>query len=191
MESDHFVVTCSLTIGTQLENICTMALIDCGATRYSFVDERFVSLHNLPLHTLQTPRNLEVINGRPIESGPINHCSSFDLHIGGHSESLFAFITTLGQYPLVLSIPWMHHHDITTQWAANMIVFESDHCVGHHCNDVVSVQGLSRIPTGSTSISAIGRAPMETLIKAITPNQRYDICSLLEHDRQHTGTNQH
>jgi hypothetical protein len=39
IESDHLVVTCSLTIDTQLEDVRNMALIDCGATGYAFVDE--------------------------------------------------------------------------------------------------------------------------------------------------------
>ena len=35
------------------------ARIGCGATGFAFVDEQFVSQHNLPRHQLHVPRTLE------------------------------------------------------------------------------------------------------------------------------------
>jgi len=61
MEGDHLVVICTLSVGSQ--KITTHAMIDCGATAIAFVDESFARHYNLPLHKLQNPRIVEVIDG--------------------------------------------------------------------------------------------------------------------------------
>ena len=68
LDGRHLVVKCILG---SAEPIDTEALTDCGASGYSFIDEQFVSQHNLPRYQLRTPRALEVIDGRPISSGDI------------------------------------------------------------------------------------------------------------------------
>src|SRR5690554_5045917 len=105
MEGEHLIVTCTLSTGTT--EISTHSLIDCGATGLAFVEQAFARHHNLPLTRLQNPRSPEVIDGRPIPSGPITHIAEFSLRIGQHDEKLSAFVTSLGNYPLVLGIPWL------------------------------------------------------------------------------------
>jgi len=48
------------------------ALIDCGATGIAFMDQDFARHHQIPLQELKEKKQVEVINGRPIESGDIN-----------------------------------------------------------------------------------------------------------------------
>src|SRR6202142_512404 len=98
MESKHLVVKCSLKIKDQV--IDTHTLIDCGATGIAFVDKDFVRHHGLEEKELKESRELEVINGRPIESGTITTMAKLDLRIKGHQEQLPAFITKLGHYPI-------------------------------------------------------------------------------------------
>ena len=71
MEGYHMVVTCTLQDGQN--SVQTHALVDCGATGYAFIDEDFASRHNFPLFKLSSPRNIRVINGRPIASGAFTH----------------------------------------------------------------------------------------------------------------------
>ena len=80
-------------------------LIDCGATGFAFIDKWFISQHNLPRHRLRVPRTLQVIDGCPVSSGDIVEVTRIPLDIGGHREVITAFVTSLGQYPLVLGIP--------------------------------------------------------------------------------------
>jgi transposase InsO family protein len=144
------------------QNIASSALIDCGATGFAFIDESFARHHNFPLFKLQEPRGLEVIDGRPIETGPITHLAELNLQISGHHERIFAFVTKLGHYPLVLGIPWLRHHDVAVRFASDSVTFDSDRCLTH-CNanhNPVSVQGSSVVPSykDSPSICFIGAA---------------------------------
>ena len=100
LEGNHLVVKCAIN-----NEIDSHALIDCGAMGFAFIDEQFVSHHNLPQHRLRVPCTLQVINGRPVSSGDIIKLTYIPLDVGGHREVITAFVTSLGQYPLVLEIP--------------------------------------------------------------------------------------
>jgi hypothetical protein len=129
MDGKHLVVTCTLS---DCENkIPTKSLIDCEATRFSFIGENFVRQHNLPMFKLRVPRTLEVIDGRPIFSREITHIVKVGLTIGQHHEPLPAFVITLAHYPLVLGIPWLRHHDVSIRFASNTVTFDSGYCKTH------------------------------------------------------------
>ena len=101
LDGNHFVVPCSLGDSPAQ----TPALIDCGATGYSFVDEDFACCHHVPLTLLCKPCSLEVIDGRPILSAAVTHLAIVTLQIPNYTEILPLFVTKLGHYPIVLSIP--------------------------------------------------------------------------------------
>ncbi len=69
MDSKHLVVKCSLKIEDKI--IDTHALIDCGATGIAFIDKDFVHHHQLQEKEVKESRELEVKDGRPIESGTV------------------------------------------------------------------------------------------------------------------------
>ena len=78
-----------VVISVKLDNksnkiFSSYTLVDCGATGYVFVDKEFECNHDLPLYKLKTPRSLEVIDGRPIESGLITHLTRLRMSIDGH-----------------------------------------------------------------------------------------------------------
>ena len=106
MDGGHIVVLVKLDNKSN-KTFSSYALIDCGATGYAFVDEEFVRNHNLPLYKLKTPRSLEVIDGRPIESGLITHLTRLRMSIDSHQEDIPMFVTKLGHYPVVLGLPWL------------------------------------------------------------------------------------
>ena len=103
LEGNHLIVTSTLRNGEN--SVQTPSLIDSGATGFAFIDENFARQHKFPLYKLRTPRDLEVIDGRPIESGQITHITKISCQIGNHYETLSAFITKLGHFSLVLGIP--------------------------------------------------------------------------------------
>ena len=151
LEGQHLVITCNIT--SQSPPVSTVALIDCGATGFAFVDEAFTRQHNLPLHRLSSSRNLEVIDGRPIDSGPITHVAKFDLNIHGHKESLTAFVTKLGHYPIVLGIPWLRHHDVAIRFSTNDVTFDSDLCLSTCATETIAFRGTSTIPNHHDNIA--------------------------------------
>jgi hypothetical protein len=81
------------------------ALIDCGTTYYAFIDEDYAHHHHLPLHLLKSPKNLTVIDGRPVTSGAITHITCIRLAIQNHQEDIPLFVIKLGYYLIVLDIP--------------------------------------------------------------------------------------
>ena len=105
LDGHHLIVKC--TIEDSFRKLKSHSLVDCGASGFAFIDKDYAHHHNLPLHSLKEPRHLEVIDGRPIDSGDITHVVKVGLNINGHYEQLSAYVTKLGHYPLVLGIPWL------------------------------------------------------------------------------------
>ena len=107
LEGEHLVVACQLSRDSSNVIPC-FTLLDDSATGFAFLDEAFAHRHKFPLIPLKKPRDLEVIDGRPVVSGQITYIVRTKLPIRNHVEEAFFFITTgkLGHYPLVLGIPW-------------------------------------------------------------------------------------
>jgi hypothetical protein len=128
------------------QEIPTHALIDCGATGIAFMDQDFARHHQIPLQELKEKKQVEVIDGRPIESGDIPHIAKVGMKIQEHNEQLPMFITKLGHYPIVLGIPWLRLHDVAVHFASNTVTFGSQYCITH-CHDTsVTVQGVTEEP---------------------------------------------
>jgi hypothetical protein len=139
LEGGHLVVECTLNKDTP-----SHALIDCGATGKSFIDENFARQHQWDLIPLNEPRVLEVIDGRCISSGTITHVVKLPFSIGNHGEELIAFVTNLGHYSLVLGIPWLRHHDVSIRFSRNTITFDSPACMGHRQEPII-VKGIEDV----------------------------------------------
>ena len=121
MNGAHIVVSVKLDDKSN-KSFSSYALVDCGATGYTCVDEEFAHDHNLPLYKLKTPHSLKVINGRPIESGLITHLTQLQMSIDGHQEDIPIFVTKLGHYPIVLGLPWLRRHDVVVGMGIYFVV---------------------------------------------------------------------
>ena len=163
LDGNHLVV--SIELQDNSTRITTQALIDCGATRYAFIDEEFVRCHQLPLFKLDIPRALEVIDGRPIESGTITHMTKLQMSVNGHHESLPLFITKLGHYSVVLGIPWLRRHDVEIRFARNALTFNSDFCLHNCCEKPIMVEGISIPLPERPNISMIVGSTFTRLVK--------------------------
>jgi len=71
VEANNLVTAC--TIVDNHNKIRSHALIDSGASGYSFINKAFAERHNFLLFELQEPRPLMVIYGRPMSSAAITH----------------------------------------------------------------------------------------------------------------------
>jgi hypothetical protein len=144
MEGKYLVITCSLTVHNQ--EIPTHALIDCGPTGIAFMDQDFARHYRIPLQELKEKKQVDVIDGRPIESGDITHIGKAGMKIEAHKEQLPMFITKLGHYPIVLGIHWLRLHDVAVRFASNTVTFGSQYCITQ-CHDTsVPVQGVTEQP---------------------------------------------
>jgi hypothetical protein len=79
IEGKHLVLTCSLV--NQGQVLQTHALIDCEATGIAFMDHDFACHHKVLLPELKERRQVEVIDGRAIQSGVITHQAKVGLSI--------------------------------------------------------------------------------------------------------------
>jgi len=122
LEGEHLFVAATLRNGDH--SIQTPAMIDTGATDFAFIDENFVRQQKFPRYRLNPPRDLEVIDGRPIESSQITHLTKISCQIQDHTEMLPAFITKLGHFSLVLRIPWLRRHTVITDFVRNSVRFQ-------------------------------------------------------------------
>jgi hypothetical protein len=125
------------------KEIPTHALIDRGATGIAFTDQDFASHLQMPLQELNEKKQVQVMDGRPIESGNIANIAKVGLKIQEHTEPLPMFITKVGHYPISLGIPWLRRHDVAICFASNTVTSGSQYC-NTHCHDTsVTVQGVT------------------------------------------------
>jgi hypothetical protein len=115
MDGDHLIVTC--TLHDQANMIKFHALIDCGTTGYAFIDEDYIRHHHLLLQLLKSPRDLTIIDGRPVTLGTITHITHTHSAIWNHQEDIPLVVTKLGHYQIVLGIPWLRRHDVFLHFA--------------------------------------------------------------------------
>ena len=136
---------------------------DIGATGQAFIDTSFAQLHGFRFIRLLQPRTLTVVDGRVVTSGPITHFVTTQLSLKDesgrvHTETLDLFPTKLGQYPIILGLPWFRKHSPHIRFDKNTVTFDSPHCL-QHCSpshQAVIVSGLDtpfdrppRLPTSS------------------------------------------
>ena len=175
LDGKHLVVGCTIYVNEK--PIHDYALIDCGATGFAFMDESFARHHQIPFEKLLIPRELEVIDGRPIESGDITHLARTRMELGGHSEELPMFVTKLGRYSMVLGIPWLRQHDVAISFASNTIRFSSQFCASHCLSRPTEIKG-TELMDPRVEISMIGAAPL----LALQQKEKLELFSLSLHE---------
>jgi predicted aspartyl protease len=147
LDGEHLVVNC--TIDDQGRQTCSHTLIDSGATGYAFIDEEFAISRGLPLYRLKEPRTLEVIDGRPIESGEVTAITKVKMIIHKHVEEIPMLVTKLGHYPVVLGIPWLNQHKVSIRFKTKTVNFNLDYCL-QHCSPVLATAKGITIPIPDT-----------------------------------------
>jgi len=78
------------------------ALIDCGATGISFMDQDFARHHQIPLQELKGEKTSGSYQRKTIESGDITHIAKVGMRIQEHNDQLPMFHYEVGHYPIVL-----------------------------------------------------------------------------------------
>jgi hypothetical protein len=71
------------------------------------MDQDFPRHHMVPLRELKEKRQVEVIDGRTIESGDTTHLTEVGMNIQDRKERIPMFDTKQGHYTIVLGIPWL------------------------------------------------------------------------------------
>jgi hypothetical protein len=127
MDGNHLVIPC--TLSDHDIKIDTHVLVDCGCTGLAFMNEAFARQHNFPHYQLKNPKTVKVIDGCPISSGDIMEYVEIQCTIGDHHNTLTAYLTSLGHYPLILGIPWLKKHVVAINFPENDIQLPLPRCI--------------------------------------------------------------
>jgi hypothetical protein len=161
MDGNHLVIPYTLT--DRDIKIDTHALVDCRCTGLSFMNEALACQHNFPRYQLKNPKTVEVIDGHPISSADITEYVEIQYTIGDHHETLTAYLTSLGHYPLILGIPWLKKQDVAINFAKNDIQFSSPNCLPNRTMVTpVPIKGLT--PERVNKICAISATTFQRIV---------------------------
>jgi len=110
------------------------------------MDHDFACHHQIPFQELQEQRQVEVIDGTPIELGDITYVAKVRMMVQDHQQQLPMFVTRLGHYPMFLRIPWLRLHDVAVRIASIMVMFVSQLCTTPPHDAPIKVQGVMEQP---------------------------------------------
>jgi hypothetical protein len=103
-------------------------LVDSGATS-SFIDQTFVTQHNIHVVKKSTSIPVEVIDGRTIASGAITHeTTPLELCIDKHTEKIVLNIISTPHHPIILGLPWLEAHNPIIDWRSRTLTFSAQRC---------------------------------------------------------------
>lgn len=126
-------------------------MIDSGATN-SFINTRFLASTAIRKRLKDIPQEIQVIDGRPIASGQVtHHTGPLELEINGHYETLALDITTLGDYPVIIGLPWLARHNPLINWTQQTLVFNSGYCK-RNCSKRKYRSKNNGVPTTTTTM---------------------------------------
>ena len=121
------------------------ALIDSGATN-NFISAAFVKRHKLECFPKPEPQALYVIDGRPIESGAVTHSCNLKLRFEGTSQTITTDIVQIGNYPIILGLPWLRRHNPQIDWKRRTITLPA--AAGH---SAIELRALPYVPNLETT----------------------------------------
>jgi hypothetical protein len=91
-------------------------MLDSGATAV-FINERFVSKHNILRRPLTRPIALHNIDGSINKAGSLTHFARLTMNIGSkYTEKLDFLITDLGPEDIILGLPWLRWINPEVDW---------------------------------------------------------------------------
>jgi hypothetical protein len=91
-------------------------MLDSGATAV-FINERFVSQHNILRCPLTRPIALHNIDGSINKAGSLTHFACLTMNIGSkYTEKLDFLITDLGSKDIILGLPWLRRINPEVDW---------------------------------------------------------------------------
>lgn len=104
----------------------TRVLIDSGATG-TFVSQSFVDKHFLTTYPLVEPVSVRNADGSLSQGGSItSYCEIILSAPPSFREKLTLEVAVLGQFDVILGLPWLERHNPLVDWKAGTMVFNRD-----------------------------------------------------------------
>ena len=148
-------------------------MADCGATAL-FINSTFAQLQRLKFIPMQHLCDLTVADSRTVSSGTITHIVQIEsFALEAYTKSIELFVTILGQYLVVLGLPWLRKHNPRIRFKDNTITFDSEHCL-EHC--ITSTHQATTICSADTVFDTLHETPRthKTLQKTYKTPQTHE-----------------
>ena len=105
MDGDPFCVSALVN-----DSVFANTLIDTGCLSYSLCDPRFAKKNNLMLLKIK-PCTVTGVDGKV--TAVTDEVAVMDIDLDGYSESrVFAYVCPIGQYDMILGMPWIMAQDV-------------------------------------------------------------------------------
>ena len=107
---------------------------DTYATSQAFIDILFAHLHSFRFIRLLQPRTLTVVDNKVVTLGLITYFITTQLSLKDESgrvytKTLDLFPTKLGQYLIILGLPWFRKHLPHIWFDKNTVTFDFPYCL--------------------------------------------------------------
>lgn len=124
-------------------------LADICATRYSFIDEKFVKIIyqvlKIASQHLINPKQIQKFDGRAAK--PIIYAIYLTLTIGTHTENFaFLLITKIENYPIIFGQPQMKKYGVVIDIENNSLAFWHSHYIYIEATSPITLS-LPSLPT--------------------------------------------
>ena len=111
----------------QVLNQSAKVMIDSGATG-NYMNPTFKERLKILGIKKATPEPISGLNGENLGSHLTDESGFVPMAVMGHLESINFDVTPLGQYDVVLGIPWLRNHNPTIKWKTGEIEFNECEC---------------------------------------------------------------
>ena len=105
----------------------TLVMIDSGAAG-NFMSPRYRNRYSITGVAKERPQPIVGLNGERLGPGITHESGPLPMVIGDHFEIINFDITNLGEYDVVLGVPWLRKHNANIDWQAGNIVFDRCSC---------------------------------------------------------------
>ena len=122
----------------------TKVMIDSGATG-NYMNLSFKAQIGILGTEKAQPEPISGLNGEDLGSHLTEESGLVHMAVLGHQEWINFNVTPLGQYNVVLGIPWLRNHNLDINWKTGQIHFTNCKCPR---TTTGSVLGLEVVPYG-------------------------------------------
>lgn len=116
-----------MKIWTNLAFQKTQVMIDSGASG-NFISPRYCQQNNVEKKEKKNVSPIIGLNGERLGPGITHETGRLPMIVGNHFETINFDITNLGEYDVVIGIPWLRQHNPAIDWRNGTIVFDRCKC---------------------------------------------------------------
>jgi hypothetical protein len=117
-----------LQLTAKIANHSATTLLDLGATG-NFMDPRFQKKTGILGKLKAKPTLIRGLSGKEIETILEIKSRPLPITIQDHTKNINFDVTPLGEYNIILGVPWLQYHNPTIDWKTKNLQFNQCQCL--------------------------------------------------------------